>query len=116
MPKPSNEWIRRRRCELLANISDAEKSAYNILTSLGYACIRQYPIYTGKKIYFADIYIKCIKTIIEIDGGYHHTERQKRLDSNRSQGLWRLGYHVLRLSNKDSHNINKIKNKILLIK
>lgn len=72
----------------------------------------QYPIWTGRKIYFADLYIPTIKTIIEIDGGYHNTEKQRRCDRNRSNGLWRLGFHVLRLSNKDAQNVSKLKNKI----
>lgn len=115
MSKPSSKWINRRRQELLGTTTDAEKSAFNNLVRLGFSPIRQFPIWTGRRMYFADLYIKEIKTIIELDGGYHYTSRQKRLDNNRSNGLWRMGYHVVRLSNHDSRNILKIKNKILLI-
>ena len=115
MSKPSFEWIKRRRQELLGRTTDAEKSAFNNLVRLGFSPIRQFPIWTSRRMYFADLYIKEIKTIIELDGGYHYTSRQKRLDNNRSNGLWRMGYHVVRLSNHDSRNILKIKNKILLI-
>ena len=115
MSKPSFKWIKRRRQELLGRTTDAEKSAFNNLVRLGFSPVRQFPIWTGRRMYFADLYIKEIKTIIELDGGYHYTSRQKRLDNNRSNGLWRMGYHVVRLSNHDSRNILKIKNKILLI-
>ena len=115
MSKPSSKWINRRRQELLGTTTDAEKAAYNNVVRLGFSPIRQFPIWTGRRMYFADLYIKEIKTIIELDGGYHYTSRQKRLDNNRSNGLWRMGYHVVRLPNHDSRNILKIKNKILLI-
>lgn len=66
-------------------------------------------------MYFADLYVPKLKLIIECDGGYHYTTRQKRLDSNRSSGLRRLGYHVVRLSNRDARDIRKVKAKIALI-
>lgn len=109
-------WIKRRRADLLSKRSEAEKAAYRILCSMGYRVVRQKPIYTGRKLYFADLYIPSLKTVIEIDGGYHFTKVQKRLDTNRSNGLWRLGYHVLRLSNHDARDPNKIKNKLSYIR
>lgn len=115
MAKPSDKWIRQHRAELSSKCSDAEKAAYNNIVRLGFTVIRQYPIWTKRKIYFADLYIPKLKTIMEIDGGYHFTDKQKRIDGNRSSGLRRLGYHVVRLNNHDAHNINKIKDKILLI-
>ena len=115
MNKPSDRWIRQRRAELLSKSSDAEKAAFKNLVRLGFKPVRQYPVWTKRKMYFADLYIPSLKLIIEIDGGYHYTARQKRLDGNRSSGLWRLGYHVVRLSNRDARDISKIKAKIILI-
>ena len=115
MNKPSDRWIRQRRAELLSKSSDAEKAAFKNLVRLGFKPIRQYPVWTKRRIYFADLYIASLKLIVEIDGGYHYTARQKRLDGNRSSGLWRLGYHVVRLSNRDARDISKIKAKIILI-
>lgn len=115
MIKPSNKWIRQRRSDLAANASNAEIAAFRNLKHLDYSPIRQYPIWTKRRIYFADLFIPSLKLIIEIDGGYHLTKKQRKLDNNRSNGLWRLGYHVVRLSNHDARNINKIKAKILLI-
>ena len=116
MAKPSNKWIRQRRAELSSRTSQAEKSAYNNLLRLGYIPIRQYPIWTGRRIYFADLYIRVLQLVIEIDGGYHTTSNQKRLDKNRSGGLWRLGLHVVRLSNHDARDNSKIKSKLQMIK
>ena len=115
MNKPNDKWIRQRRAELLSKSSDAEKAAFKNIVRLGFKPVRQYPIWTKRRMYFADLYIPSLKLIVEIDGGYHYTARQKRLDGNRSSGLWRLGYHVVRLSNRDARDISKIKAKIILV-
>lgn len=113
--RPNPTWIRKRRQELLSKTSDAEKCAFTNLRKLGFTPMRQFPIWTGRKMYFADLYIPQYRIVFEIDGGYHYTERQKRLDGNRSSGLWRLGFHVVRLSNHDARNADKVRAKIRLI-
>ena len=115
MSKPSEKWIRLRRADLMSKSSEAEIIAYVIIGALGYKVIRQFPINTGRRIYFADLYLPELKLVFELDGGYHYTDKQKRLDNNRSSGIWRLGYHVVRLSNHDARNPEKIKAKIRLI-
>ncbi len=107
--------IRQIRCDLLSHTTDAEKAAARICSQLGYKVVLQQPITTGRKLYFADIYLPEIKTIVELDGGYHYTKSQKHKDGNRSAGIWRLGYHVVRLSNRDARNASKMKAKIDLI-
>lgn len=114
--KPSKALINRMRHDLMSKTSNAEKAAIRNCELLGYKAVRQQPIATGRKLYFADIYLPELKVIMEIDGGYHYTNKQKRKDSNRSAGIWRMGYHVVRLSNHDARNINKVKAKIELIK
>ena len=114
--KPSKALIIRIRKDLISKTSDAEKTAIRNCKLLGYKVVRQQPITTGRKLYFADIYLPELKTIVEVDGGYHYTSLQKRKDNNRSSGIWRMGYHVVRLSNHDARNINKVKAKIELIK
>lgn len=109
------KWIVQRRNELLSKSSDAEKAAFAILQQLGYDVVRQYPIATGRRTYFADLYIPSLRCIVEIDGGYHYTRTQHRKDTNRSQGLWRLGLHVLRLSNKDARSKTAIAAKMRLV-
>ena len=63
-----DSWILQRRNELLAHSSDAEKTAFAIIKKLGYDVVRQYPILTGKRTYFADLYIPSRRCIVEIDG------------------------------------------------
>ena len=114
--KPSKVLINRMRQDLMSKTSNAEKAAIRNCELLGYKVVRQQPIMTGRKLYFADIYLPELKIIVEVDGGYHFTSPQKRKDNNRSSGIWRMGYHVVRLSNHDARNINKVKAKIELIK
>ena len=109
-------WIEQRRFELLANCSDAEKEAFENIKKLGLDVVRQYPIQTGRRTYFADLYIPSLRCIIEVDGGYHFTKKQRKKDTNRSQGMWRLGLHVLRLSNRDARSTEAIKAKLRLLK
>lgn len=114
--KPSKALVNRTRQELIYRTSDAEKAAICNCLRLGYKVIRQQPIFTGRKLYFADIYLPEIKTVLEVDGGYHYTNSQKRKDRKRSAVIWNLGLHVVRLSNHDARNINKVKEKLELIK
>lgn len=79
---------------------------------MGLRVIRQHPINTGRHVYFADLYIPSLRLIVEIDGGYHTTRLQQRLDRNRSANIRRLGYHVCRLSNRDARNREKVRAKI----
>lgn len=104
--------INQIRRELLTHTTDAEEAAFKNCQLLGLKVARQQPIVTGRKLYFADIYLPEIKTIVEVDGGYHFTSNQKRKDRNRSAGIWRLGYHVVRLSNRDARSFQKVKMKI----
>ena len=111
----SRKWIEQRRKDLLFRRSDAEKAAHRILSDMGLRVIPQQPIETGRRIYFADLYLPALKTIVEIDGGYHTTDGQRRNDRNRSAGIWRLGYHVLRLSNHDARSEDAIKAKLSVL-
>lgn len=106
--KYSKALIRQIRCDLLSHTTDAEMAAAKICTLLGYKVIPQQPIVTGRKLYFADIYLPEIKLVIEINGGYHFTDKQRRKDKNRSQGIRRLGYSLFNITNKDARDIKKI--------
>lgn len=102
----------RRRNELLSKSTDAESSVCRMLDRMGIRYIRQFPIYTGRKKYYADVYIPGMKLIIELDGGYHYTEQQRRRDSNRSAGIRRLGYHVCRINNRDAYTTKVLLSKL----
>lgn len=102
-----------RRAELLDKSTEYEGRMCAILKSLGIDFIRQYPVRTGRKIYFADIYIPKSRLIIEMDGAYHFTSEQKRLDANRSANMRRkYGFHIVRFANGELRNIGKIIKKL----
>lgn len=102
------------RNELLNKSTSAEKSVCRILSALNVQFIRQYPVRTARKCFYIDIYIPTLKLAIEVDGKYHFTDNQKRLDSNRSACLRRLGIHIYRINNSNAYSTNKVKK--LLIK
>jgi very-short-patch-repair endonuclease len=102
----------RQRLELLSRRTQAERAAAQTLLQMGYSVIAQYPIQTATKRFYADIYIIELHCILEIDGAYHYTRQQLRLDKNRSALLRKLGFHVVRLSNRDAYSASKIAAKL----
>jgi very-short-patch-repair endonuclease len=101
-----------RRAQLLQKSTIYESRMCKILNSMGIDHIRQYPIRTGRNVYFADIYIPEKRLIIEMDGAYHFTKEQHRLDNNRSSNMRRKGYHIIRFANGDLRDIKKIISKL----
>lgn len=99
----------KNRLELLSKSTPQEAAVCATIRAFGWEVLRQYPIFTGRRQYYADLYLPKLKLVIEVDGGYHFTEKQKRLDANRSAGIRRLGYHVCRIHNRDTLNKTKIK-------
>lgn len=90
-----------------------EDKMCSILRKLGVEYIRQYPVRTGRKIYFADIYVPKSRLIIEMDGAYHFTADQKRLDANRSANMRRkYGLHIIRFANGDLRKLENIIKKL----
>lgn len=88
------------RLELLHKSTPAEKSVCRILEEMGVKFVRQMPVRTGRKTFYADIYIPSLRLVIEVDGGYHFTQEQKRKDENRSACLRRMGLHIYRICNR----------------
>lgn len=101
------------RKELLSKSTLAEKSVCKAFDVIGIRYIRQYPIHTTRKTFYADIYIPSLKLIIEVDGKYHYTQKQKRLDANRSACIRKLGLHIYRICNTKAY---RMKNVISLLK
>lgn len=79
------------RNELLNKSTSAEKSVCRILSALNVQFIRQYPVRTARKCFYIDIYIPTLKLAIEVDGKYHFTENQKRLDRQQKCVLAKVG-------------------------
>lgn len=102
----------RRRTELLEKSTQAECNVCKVLDALAIHYIRQYPIRTARKQFYADIYIPSLRLVIEVDGKYHYTNNQKRLDDNRSACLRRKGISVYRILNADTYQAKSVINLI----
>ncbi len=69
----------------------------------------QHPI----DIFIADFYCHSLKLVIEIDGGIHKNNEQKKYDIGREAELSDLGIEVIRFTNKEVINhINEVVDEI----
>ena len=60
----------------------------------------------GKNFMIADFYIPDIKLIVEIDGGYHETSKQKARDNFKDKHYKDRGFSVIRIKNEDVVDFN----------
>lgn len=104
--------LKRRRADLLSRTTSAEKSVSKTLTAIGITHKIQYLIKTPRMNYFADIYIPSLRLVLELDGKYHDTSRQHRLDRNRSANIRKMGIAVYRLPNRKAYDASAICAKI----
>lgn len=100
--------MRDYRNELLNKSTSAEKSICRNLDMLGVKFIRQYKIQTPCKTYYIDVFIPYLRLAIEVDGKYHYTDKQKRLDANRSACIRKQGISIYRISNRDAAYPKKV--------
>lgn len=63
----------------------------------GYKFRRQHPLLN----YVADFYCHQLKLVIEIDGEYHQTVEQKKLDKERTLNIEFQGLYVIRFTNSE---------------
>lgn len=75
----------------------------------GYKFRRQHPLLN----YVADFYCHQLKLVVEIDGEYHQTVEQKKLDKERTVNIEFQGLDVIRFTNDEVlTDINIVLNKI----
>ena len=107
LQKLKNENNDKYKKALKKNITSAEQIAYNILKENGIKFRFQKGFWTLKGINkgfhcIVDFYIASKKLVIEIDGGYHQNEYQKKKDDFREKWLREIkGVQVLRIPNDD---------------
>ncbi|MFB9120243.1 leucine--tRNA ligase [Bergeyella porcorum] len=85
--------------EMRDNPTAAEMAMWEVLKSknLGDKFRRQHLV--GD--FIADFVCLSKRLIIEVDGGYHHTDEQQVLDEERTIALADLGYEVIRFNNEE---------------
>ncbi len=80
-----------------------EKLKNNQLEGLKFR--RQHPVH----LFIADFYCHKYHLIIEIDGGYHESEEQKKKDYERTKLLEENGLTLIRFTNEDvEDNLNDV--------
>jgi len=110
--------IRKHSQELRHNMTESEKLLWKELRNRklsGYKFLRQHPIlYNGNLIRFnyfvADFYCSEKKVVIELDGPVHDTSEE--YDHFRDSELQQIGFHILRIRNKELQNMNEILQRI----
>ena len=64
--------------------------------------------------FFVDFHILPGKLAVEIDGGYHGTKKQSKIDAERTEYLERQGWEVMRFTNEQvSNGVGWVVDKIL---
>lgn len=81
----------------------------------GYKFRRQHPL----SLYVADFYCYQLQLVIEVDGDYHQTTEQQKMDRERTENIEFQGLHVIRFTNDevlgDVHSVlNRIREFIQL--
>ena len=60
---------------------------------------------SGCNFAITDFYFPAIKTVVEIDGGYHCTPKQQNRDRTRTEYLNKMGVKVIRITNQQAFKI-----------
>lgn len=107
VPLNKNQWIKVNKQILEIHKPKFETALVNKLKkSVKWRILTQEPFIINDKTFFADIYIPCKKTVIEIDGGYHTTAEQILKDAQRDDYFRSIGIVTLRIENEDVSKIN----------
>jgi very-short-patch-repair endonuclease len=61
---------------------------------------------TDSEMYACDFFLPGYNIVVELDGGYHDTEKQKTQDRKKNKFYKRNGYVLLRLKNETADNIS----------
>lgn len=97
------EWTVKNKKELDKKSTKSELSMFKALQRTFKKRVEsQQPFVINGKVYYADLCIKSLKTIIEVDGGYHNTEEQRQKDAKRDEAFKSIGYTTIRVTNEQA--------------
>lgn len=97
------------RKQLIKNSTPAESYVKDFVKDLKTIEFRfQSAFYVCNSLYFADFYIPDCGTILEIDGSYHNTQSKIKEDEKRTAFLNSVGIKVIRMTNKDATDPQKL--------
>lgn len=100
-------WTKKTKKELDKKTTKSERSLLGALQKTFKKRVKsQQPFVIGGKVYYADICVKSLKTIIEVDGGYHDTPEQREKDAIRDAAFKSIGYTTIRVPNTKAESRN----------
>lgn len=100
-------WTKKMKKELDKKTTKSERSLLGALQKTFKKRVKsQQPFVIDGKVYYADICIKSLKTIIEVDGGYHNTDEQREKDAIRDAAFKSIGYTTIRVPNTKAESRN----------
>ena len=95
-------WSERKIENDEINTTEYEKSLFAKLYGVYRKRVKkQQRFIVNRRVYFADIYMKAYKAVIEVDGGYHNSPQQIEKDKQKDLDLSTLGLLVIRVKNED---------------
>lgn len=93
------------RKQLIKNCTGAEWCVRSAMKKMGIRFAFQHIIYVDREKHFFIVdFLLNDKKILEVDGGYHKTEKQKKRDIERTALLRKKGYEVYRITNGKCYN------------
>lgn len=111
-----DDWIDATRHALIKKATTSEKRLYNKLSAEFAGDVDvQCPFVIKGKVYYADILVKSKGVVIEVDGGYHTTQKQMERDRHRDADFNSIGYTTIRCTNeqtKDAKFVDDLINKL----
>ena len=97
----------KRRAILIKRATPAELRFKELLDNLEVKYCFQKGFIEGNNFCIADFYIKCIRTVVEVDGEYHQTKEQKNRDKNKDHYYRQRGFKVFRITNSDVFRLDE---------
>lgn len=58
--------------------------------------------FAGHATYYPDLFFRKEKFLVEIDGAYHNSRKQKEIDEHRDKVFLDNGFHTIRIQNEDT--------------
>lgn len=115
--KDKQKTIHSRLNNLREKATKHELIVKSLLDSINEYYIFQKGFIKGNFYCIVDFYLPKRKLVIEVDGGYHFSDEQRRKDATRDNYLKNeRGFNVLRISNNAAENIDSESLQILISK
>lgn len=114
--KEKQQTLFARLKERRSNRTQAELYVQSLLSELPYKFIPEKGFIQGDYYCFVDFYLpKPLKVCLEVDGGYHNTDKQKARDKRKTKYLEKRGFKVVRITNEQAFGLTPSSLKKLIL-